>query len=226
VSQDPLDKSTSTSLAELADLLGPPPVLSTENVKAYDEVKARLMQCFAPRDFMEQLLIKQVTDCTWEIKRYTRHMTLAIERKFYQLREFQAKRAAALTHMKDPNICNAGRDGHAETDAGLTNEIQTRAASAMEDVAAPIDVAPLELDHAQALEAGIEYHGQLDQLLNSAVARRNNAFDQLERYRHGWGKRLRRVSDEIIDAEFIEAAPQSKDVAVSLAPSNEGANDV
>ena len=31
-------------LAELRELLGPPPALSTENAKAYDEIMARLME--------------------------------------------------------------------------------------------------------------------------------------------------------------------------------------
>jgi hypothetical protein len=216
------ERASGSVLAELGDLLGPPPVLSTEDAKAYDEIRARLMQCLMPRDFMEQLLIKQVADCTWEIKRYMRHMTLAIERKFRQLREFQAKRAKALTQMKDANIRDAERDGHPATEPGCMNEHKDGVEGTIEDVDAMIDKAPVELDHAQALEAGIEYHGQLDQLLNSAVARRNNAFDQLERYRYGWGKRLRKVSDEIIDAEFSDAAPQSTNVTVPLAPSNEG----
>jgi len=86
-------RSNVANLAELRELLGPPPVLSTENAKAYDEIATRLMECLAPADFLEQLLIKQLADCTWEIMRYTRHKTLAIERKFQQHREFQVKHA-------------------------------------------------------------------------------------------------------------------------------------
>jgi hypothetical protein len=33
----------------------------------------RLIHGLAPRDFMEQLLVKELTDCTWGMARYTRH---------------------------------------------------------------------------------------------------------------------------------------------------------
>src|SRR5437868_3242757 len=95
------EKSTATLLTELSDLFGPPPVLSTENAKAYDEILARLMQCFAPQDFMEQSLIKQLADWTWEMMRYTRHKTLSIERKFRQRLEFIAKRAKDTAQNRD-----------------------------------------------------------------------------------------------------------------------------
>jgi hypothetical protein len=210
-------------LAELGDLLGPPPVLSTEDPKAYGEIKARLFQSIAPRDFVEQLLINEVAECTWLIKRYTRHMTLAIEGKFRQLREFQAKRAKALAQSKDAQARkSAASDREPATELGRMYQLEDTVDGTVKDVDAILDAPAVELDHVRALEAGIVYYRQLDQLLNAAVARRNSALEQLERYRHGWGKRLRKASDEIIDAEFNDAAPGSKDVAVQLAPSNGG----
>ena len=67
-----------------------------------------------------------------------------------------------------------------------------------------------EIDHAKALESGIDYFERLDHLLGVAMARRNNVLAQIEFYRQGLGQRLRRVSDEIIDGQFSEthhAAP-------------------
>jgi hypothetical protein len=54
--------------------------------------------------------------------------------------------------------------------------------------------------------AAVGYLEQLDNLQNSAIARRNVALRQLEAYREGLGRHLRRVSDEVI-GEFKELAP-------------------
>ena len=61
-----------------------------------------------------------------------------------------------------------------------------------------------EVDHARALQSDIEYYEKLDDLLGVAIARRDDVLAQIDFYRQGLGQRLRRVSDEIIDAEFKE----------------------
>jgi uncharacterized protein YicC (UPF0701 family) len=216
MTQEIQNKANIVNSAELKELLGPPPVLSSENAKAYDEIAARLMECFGPRDFMEQLLIKQLVDDTWDSMRYARHKSLGIERKARQLREFQAKRAKALAQMR-----RSGSAPYPATELGRMYELEDTVENTVNDVDAILDRPTAELDHARALEKSIVYHLQLDQLLNTAVARRDDALEQLERYRRGSGKRLRKTSEEIIDAEYNVVA-QSKDLAPPLVPSSEG----
>ena len=74
------EESMEADLAELRQLFGPPPVLSSESTQSYDEIMARLMEGFAPRNFIQQIYIKELADCTWEMARYTRHKTLTMER--------------------------------------------------------------------------------------------------------------------------------------------------
>ena len=63
-------------------------------------------------------------------------------------------------------------------------------------------------------ESGIDYYERLDRLMGVAVARRKGVLEQIDLYRVGLGERLRRVSDEIIDAEFSEAElPSTPDPA-------------
>jgi hypothetical protein len=66
---------------------------------------------------------------------------------------------------------------------------------------------PDQVDHARALQSGIDYFEQLGHLLGVAIDRRDDVLVQLDFYRQGLGQRLRQVSDEIIDAEFKETAP-------------------
>jgi hypothetical protein len=182
--------------AELRQLLGGPPVLSTENARSYHEIMGRLLECLAPRDFMEQMLIKELTDCTWEMARYTRHKTLCMERGFRE-------------HLKFPRqdaLAKRLADEHGEpADAG----------DGSIDCA---DAIAVELDHARALEVTLGYHERVDKLLITATARRNNVLDQIEHYRDGLGCRLRRVTDNIIEAESNAVEAQPRQVAAPLVP--------
>jgi hypothetical protein len=69
-------------LAEIKEVWGPPPVPSTEDAKAYDRILLNLVECIVPANFMEQMLIKETADSTWEQVRYTRHKPLVMERRF------------------------------------------------------------------------------------------------------------------------------------------------
>jgi hypothetical protein len=79
-------------LAQLRDLFGPPPVLSSENLKAYEEMLRRFIECFQPQDFFETVLMKDVTDGTWEGARCSRHKVLLLDRRYRDRREAEAKR--------------------------------------------------------------------------------------------------------------------------------------
>src|SRR5512143_2395901 len=62
--------SLTTDFTKLKELFGPAPVLSSEDAKAYDAMLARILECLKASDFIEQMLGKDLTDATWEMKRY------------------------------------------------------------------------------------------------------------------------------------------------------------
>jgi hypothetical protein len=190
--------STGIGSIELRQLLGAAPVLRTENARSYDEIMGRLMQCLAPRDFMEQMLIKELTDCTWEMARYVRHKTLSME---CGLRE----------HLKFP-----GQDALAERLADQSRE-PGGGHDGLVDEAGAIAV---ELDHARALEATLGFHERVDKLLVTATASRDNVLEQIARYRDGLDYRLRQISDSIIDAGFEAAGRTPGPLAAALVSSD------
>jgi hypothetical protein len=142
-------------LAEIDKLCGPPPVLSSESVEAYQKLQFGLFAAIQPRDTLEQLLVRHLADSTWEILRYTRHMTLLIERKHLQALEVRAQR----------------KEKHGNEVREAVNNIEL----AMQQHAA-------EFDHAAALESGINYAKDLNHLLDAATARRDDVLTQLDRY--------------------------------------------
>jgi hypothetical protein len=209
-------ESTATDLDELKKLFGPPPVLSSESTGTYYAIMAAFVKCFAPGDFMVQMFMKDLTDSTWEVMRYTRHKTLAMERKYRQGLEYKAARVKeaaerkrlAAPVKKDDEDCTPGEKRSFE----LVEVFE----STVDDQKKILDTPPTELDHARALQDGIEYYERLDALLGEAIARRNDVLEQIGLYRQVLSDQLRRVSDDIIDAEFSETKPEE----VPLVPSS------
>jgi len=206
--------STTSDLARIEELLGPPPVLSSEHANSYKELLARLTDCLAPKDFVEQLLIKQLADSTWEIKRYRRHEVLAIERKTVRLREMDAKRAKAITVNREQR----GAAGNGDPPTERLVALQEKIDNAIKDVDAIITPSADELEHARALNESMDYYERLDQLRTAAIASQMLALEALERYRTRSGRGRRKDSPNILDAEFSDVQPDCNEAATPLVP--------
>jgi hypothetical protein len=180
-------------LAQLRVLFGPPPVLSSENAKAYDEMLHRFIECFEPQDFFETVLMKDIADGTWESARYSRHKVLLLDRRYRERREAEAKRRKEAAQTKAEL---------ARRVAASKGEPATEPMEAADHLVAECDailVEPAtELDHNRLLEVTLVYMEKLDKAQLIALAKRNKALDQLEWYREGLGRRMRTVSDDFI----------------------------
>jgi hypothetical protein len=206
--------SLTNTPAPLDGLLGPAPVLSSENAGAYRAILARLTEALAPRDFLEQLLIKQAADSTWEIIRYTRHMNLAVERRYRDNRQTEDKLAAAAAAAAS----RTQSPPPSESSSDLTARLQANVDTVHHDIDEIFGNAADELDYARALEKGISYYAELGRLRSIAIEARLVAIEQLGRYRRGAGALVRKASDQIIEGEFSEAAAPSTQVSPPLVP--------
>jgi hypothetical protein len=167
-------------LRELKTLFGRP-VLTSENREAYDRMLLGLIESIDPRDHLERLWVKDIATYTWEIHRWTRHMALVPERKFQQHREQRAQHIKAAAQNKQAQIHKLSVENKDCDSADLVR-------AALEKADAILQQSATEFDHADAHERGIEYIERLDKLRNAAVAKRENALDQLVRYRAVLGK--------------------------------------
>jgi hypothetical protein len=138
---------------------------------------------------------------------------LVIERRFRQRLEFQAQRMMQLAGRKEA----LARHGQPANELERMYDLEDVVENTPEDIKNIFKRTPNELDHARALEAGLEIYEGIDDLLNRALARRNDALRQLEWYREGLGKRLHKVSDDIIDVECTEVGTQQNNGAASPA---------
>jgi hypothetical protein len=235
MTKDLKNASVVKDLAELKKLFTPP-VLSSENLKTYYTIMTRVLECLKPRDFVEQIFVKDLTDATWEIMRYSNHKTMVIEREHERHLEIEAKRLQKEQKMK-ADIAEAIRANAAER-AGETKQVEPGEQAgaptsqferwleleevidgSISDVDEILVGAADELDHAKALESGIDYFQQLDRLMSVQFDRRNDVLEQIEFYRRGLGQHLRQISDDIIDGEFSE----TQQAAPSIAGPGDGA---
>jgi hypothetical protein len=58
--------------AEIVDIFGPPPVLSTESREAYDALMTQLALEWKPRSITELMYVRDIADISWEIFRHRR----------------------------------------------------------------------------------------------------------------------------------------------------------
>ena len=213
---------TKTEVAEFSAVLGSAPVLTSESDRDYNEIWENLIVTFAPRDFMELLLIRQVQNETWKSLRYTRHQTLGIDRRFRESLELQTraqKEQAAPRGALAKEL--AQQTGRSETELAQLLYLRGIVMSSVDDVDAILDREPTEIEHNKALEAGIVFQEQLDRLINSSLKRRNEAIEQLDFYRAGFGQRWREISDQILNAEATEIEEAKQIMAPTLTPRDE-----
>ena len=191
-------------LAQLRKIFGPPPVLpDSESIEAYEEMLLRFIECFQPQDFFETVLMKDVTDGTWEAARYARRKVLMMHRRYRNRRDAEAKRRKDWAEKKAEL---------ARRVAASKGEAPTEPEDALDHVVEECDAILLEpateLDHNRVLEASLVYFEKLDKAQVVALAKRNKALDQLEWYREGLGRSLRTVSDNFIGDQASGAGPE------------------
>jgi len=214
---------TAMLLADIKKFFGPPPVLSTESAKAFDDALVALIQEYWPVTYFEKMHIRDIVDDTWEKGRYKRNKALAIERRYRQDLEAQAERQKlAAENAKRTAILAQQRAEH-ERPASLVDrvcEVEDVLWEEAGDVDDILTRAPTVHDHALALERSIEYVVQLDKLQNNCAIRSHNSFQSFER-----AHRFRQQTElsRMLAGEYGPVEPQLQEVAASaIATPSEG----
>ena len=240
-------KSPANMLAKYKRLLGPAPVLTSEDLKAYDAIMESFTECIEPTDLITLMLVKDLTDSTWDILRYSRHMTLLIEREHLKRQDIEQKRrlreqkrkqdiARRVEERKKAKCAEENKQtgqpdepadqgeqvepaGEVEQAGGRTTQfkrmldLEEVINSTVPDVDEILDAPADEVDHAAALQSGIEYHETLFRLRSVAIDWRNDTLKLIEFRSQYLGQRLRRVSNDIIDGECSETNSETPSIA-------------
>jgi hypothetical protein len=170
--------------------IAPAPLLMGEDEADYAEIAGRIVGATAPRDALEELLLRDVIDLTWEILRLRRV-------KVGMLRaSMGAGVGAVLGAISYPYP-------HRET---LGEDWTAGDADAREEVDAILGKAGLTIEEATAktLELKIDVFERIDRMLASAEARRNNALREIDRHREAAGTAARKALDQVENVEDAE----------------------
>jgi hypothetical protein len=171
--------------------IAPAPVLPGENEFQYVKMAERIVEEAQPADAIEEILVRDVVDLTWEV---------------FRARRFKAGVLRASIGSGVRMVLDAIGYGS----FGYNRELGERWAagnkSARREVNAALRNAGLTIDEitAKTAEEKIDTLERLDRMLASAEARRNNAIREIDRHREALGGAAKSAIDEIEDAEFRE----------------------
>jgi hypothetical protein len=190
----PVAGEVNTHALDRVFAVAPAPLLPGEEGSDYKTLAARIVGAAAPRDAIEDFLVRDVVDLTWEALRLRR-----------------LKAGILKASMSEGVQAVMSVLGQAESNfSPLNRRIGTRWASgdknARKEVDAALAEAGLTLDEvtAKTLERKIETYERIDRTIASAEARRNNALREIVRHREALGATDRRVLDEPEDVPFQE----------------------
>jgi hypothetical protein len=183
------DRLSPVSLAiDRVVAIAPSPLLPGEKQADYADVAVRIVRAAKPRDAIEEFLVRDVVDLTWEILRLRRVKVGILK--------------SSMGHGVKQIL---GEIGHPWDEKNqLSEAFAAGDAWARKKVDAILKKAGLTIDEvtAQTLESRLNSFERLDRMLASAEARRNNALREIDRHRDALGGGVRRSIEEIEDAEF------------------------
>jgi hypothetical protein len=171
----------------------PVPLLPGEKEADYASLAARVVGAARPDDAIEELLVRDVIDLTWEVFRLRRTKVGMLN--------------ASMSDGVEDVLDGLGHGGYTKQ---LGQSWRAGDKQARKEVEVTLNRAGLTIDEvtAKTIESKLDSFERLDRMLASAEARRNNTFREIDRHRNVLGAAARRSVEEIEDAEFrdVEAS--------------------
>jgi hypothetical protein len=204
---------------EVRDLLGPAPVLSTEDARRYEKILKSFAQCVQPRDFIEWMLVRDLADERWEIERLRRFKHQLVE-ELYKVHVAQRTEVAKARFETEVwGLCVTARgvltgeklepEVRAEREKQLNVDIKNLQNKTAEQIL-ELNKAPTTADFVRVGQEWLLLYERIEKLERAAGQAFHGVLEEIDRYREGLGPRLRKACDEIIEGEFEEAPSTSR----------------
>jgi hypothetical protein len=137
-------KRVTNKRAERPLLFGLPPLIEGEDAGTYDDFLTRISSAVKPKDFLEEIWVRDVVDLSWEVLRMRR------------------VKADVITSARSRGL------------------------------------------HDHDLSISIDTVERIDRMTTGAERRRNDALREIERHRSSLAEELRRATEDVVDAEFVD----------------------
>ena len=184
--------------------MGPPPVLSTEDPKAFEELFLNIAQSIENADRLSLYLAWEIAVDTWSNARYARHETIVVNRWWRKVHENQLITAKTQKAIYEETFRKkaAGLSTY-PADGAQAAELQEKIDNTVKDIDAIIARVPTEIDFNKALQVNADVLHVLDQLRNGANRRRLGNCVLLDKHSANL-ERTTQKDNEVVDAEFKE----------------------
>lgn len=188
------------------------PLITGEDADLYEALRSRVSADVAPKDVLEEILLHDTIDLTWEISRL-RRMKAGL---------FNATAYNSLRVVLKPLIDRDFREQDSENEQEneeerleryLEENWARRIPAAVKRVDQLLQQADLTMDavNAQTLSQNIEAMERIERMLAALEARRNAILCEIDRHRESLARPLRRTLEQIEHVEYKVIKPnQSK----------------
>jgi hypothetical protein len=239
-SQDLLVTPMNTIPADIVEMLGPPPLLSTEDEKLYFAIMAKIARPLPSPDILTWMLIKDLADHRFEIARYRRIKSRLIQQAAEQAEQESLRRLAPDPDgpIKGPPLERAmaafdvelrAIRGDAEAQSARGNEskfnelidqqVRERRARDAKALGAKLEPdPPMKNDYAAVFANWINDVEKIDVPLRAAEQRFSQGLREIERHIIGFGRLLRDDLDKLIDGEVVSRARSHQEVRAVSQP--------
>jgi hypothetical protein len=205
-------------LHRLLAMMGPAPVLSTEDPKAFEELLFNFAQCLKPRDFLMVQSVWEIAVNTWTGRRYMFHSTIALDR-FARNKMQQDVRILRNNKVQLQSLLATKTKGNSTYPADVAGlaSLQREIDDTVKDIDAILGREPNDIDMNRALSVNADFLHELDQLTNGVNRRRYDAYVFLDKHKAELDREAEEA-DKVVDAEFSEVEADITDETDTAAP--------
>jgi hypothetical protein len=193
---------------DLRDALGPPPLLKHEEADAYESLIAGVAASIDPSDDVEWLLVKDIVDYSWQIRRYRQFaaglMNSGIRSEFDNDLRLPDIPESITRKLRLPLLGEIVEREPTESEVQRIRD--EREALTKERKRNPYLAGTRDYNaiHAAGFLRVIDNIERIEALIDSAEGRRNGAYKMLEQYRAQ--REGRRRSPSIIASQFKDVS--------------------
>ena len=162
---------------EIKNMFGPPPILSSEDPKAFDRVLFALIRARCPSDVILKMCVWDIAVGTWHMSRIERVMKQTVDAKVRQLLKLQKDQLERQVQQKAERIAAAKSEAAATADLTPDEKRNDKLDRIIEETVPEVDAlianADAEAIHAQAFQVEMPFIIALDEMKTRNFFRRN-----------------------------------------------------
>ncbi len=188
------NSKNTNSINKLTAVLGKPNLLPNEDLVAYEQLAAQFRDAVQPADIIEEILVRDAIDLTWEIHRL----------KDFKRQLLQSEREASLEKILNNLL---GHDGYKKEILENWKTGEKEAVKVVNRFLCEKDLEPSAID-AVSFRSQLDDMERFDRLIMQQEARRVAHLREVDRHRLALGTILRDTVASIDDGKTIEHEPK------------------